>query len=60
MSFVNDSLLTTVCLQYAPNQVAAAVVYLSYLYMGLPRVDMDSLKADDMIIAGEETFSASK
>ncbi|CAB1101714.1 unnamed protein product [Ectocarpus sp. CCAP 1310/34] len=50
-SFVNDSLLTTLCLQYRPKQVAAAVVYLSYLYMGLPRVDTTLLEADVTVVA---------
>ncbi|CBN74652.1 Cycline T [Ectocarpus siliculosus] len=50
-SFVNDSLLTTLCLQYRPKQVAAAVVYLSYLYMGLPRVDTMLLEADVTVVA---------
>ncbi|CAM9362473.1 unnamed protein product [Ectocarpus fasciculatus] len=50
-SFVNDSLLTTLCLQYRPKQVAAAVVYLTYLYMGLPRVDTTLLEADVTVVA---------
>ncbi|CAM9869163.1 unnamed protein product, partial [Ectocarpus sp. 4 AP-2014] len=50
-SFVNDSMLTTLCLQYRPKQVAAAVVYLSYLYMGLPRVDTTLLEADVTVVA---------
>lgn len=54
MSFVNDSLLTTVCIQYPPDQVAAAVVYLSYLYMDLPRVDTTLLNTNDAMVAGEE------
>ena len=52
-SFVNDSLLTTVCVRYRPDEVAAAVVYLSYLYMGLPRVDAKLLDADEAVVAGE-------
>lgn len=52
-SLVNDSLLTTVCIQYRPGQVAAAVVYLSYLYMGLPRVDTTLLETDGTVVAGE-------
>lgn len=52
-SFINDSLLTTVCIQYRPGQVAAAVVYLSYLYMGLPRVDTALLETDGAVVAGE-------
>lgn len=58
-SFVNDSLLTTVCIQYRPGQVAAAVVYLSYLYMGLPRVDTVLLETDGSVIAGETDFLSS-
>ncbi|CAN0039266.1 unnamed protein product, partial [Hapterophycus canaliculatus] len=50
-SFVNDSLLTTVCIQYRPSQVAAAVVYLSYLYLGLPRVDTTLLEMDSTMVA---------
>lgn len=53
ISFVNDSLLTTVCIQYRPGQVAAAVVYLSYLYMGLPRVDTALLETNASVVAGE-------
>lgn len=52
-SFVNDSLLTTVCVRYRPDEVAAAVVYLSYLYMGLPRVDAKLLDTDEAVVAGE-------
>lgn len=52
-SFVNDSLLTTVCIQFRPGQVAAAVVYLSYLFVGLPRVDTTLLETDVTIVAGE-------
>lgn len=52
-SFVNDSLLTTVCVRYRPDEVAAAVVYLSYLYMGLPRVDAKLLDTDETVVAGE-------
>jgi len=59
-SFVNDSLLTTVCLQYRPAQVAAAVVYLSYLYMGLPRVDMALLETDIAVVAGKAASTASQ
>lgn len=58
-SFVNDSLLTTVCIQYRPNQVAAAVVYLSYLYMGLPRVDTTLLEVDSTVVAGENSGACS-
>lgn len=50
---MNDSLLTTVCVRYRPDEVAAAVVYLSYLYMGLPRVDAKLLDTDEAVIAGE-------
>lgn len=53
MSFVNDSFLTTVCVQREPEEVAAAVVYLSYLYMGLPRVDTTLLDTDLSVVAGE-------
>ncbi|CAN0137058.1 unnamed protein product [Pylaiella littoralis] len=49
--FVNDSLVTTVCIQYRPSQVAAAVVYLSYLYMGLPRVDTTLLETELTVVA---------
>ncbi|CAM9516903.1 unnamed protein product [Ascophyllum nodosum] len=50
-SFVNDSMLTTVCLQYDPTEIAAAVVYLSYLYMELPRVETTLLDTSDAMIA---------
>lgn len=50
---MNDSLLTTVCLRYRPADVTAAVVYLSYLYMGLPRVDMALLETDTAVVAGK-------
>lgn len=53
VSLVNDSLLTTVCLQYRPYDVAAAVVYLAHLLVNLPRVDVASLNADESVIAGE-------
>lgn len=53
MSLVNDSLLTTLCLQYRPEQVAAAVVYIAYMYMGLPRLDIDALETDETVIAGK-------
>lgn len=56
--FVNDSLVTTVCIQYRPSQVAAAVVYLSYLYMGLPRVDTTLLETELTVVAGKTKFSA--
>lgn len=56
---MNDSLLTTLCLQYRPKQVAAAVVYLSYLYMGLPRVGTTLLEADVTVVAGEKTINLS-
>lgn len=49
---MNDSLLTTLCLQYRPEQVAAAVVYLSYLYTGLQRVDTTALDTDEDVVAG--------
>lgn len=53
---MNDSLLTTVCIQYRPRQVAAAVVYLSYLYMGLPRVDTTLLETDISVVAGKTNW----
>lgn len=53
MSFVNDSLLTTLCLQYDPRQIAAAVVFLSYSFMGLPPVETALLDTDDTVVSGE-------
>ncbi len=57
---MNDSLLTTVCLPYGPDEVAAAVVYLSYLYMGLPRVDVALLETDIAVVAGKPASAASQ
>lgn len=53
ISFVNDSLLTTLCLQYCPYDVAASVVYLAYLYMGLPRVNVALLETSEVVVGGE-------
>lgn len=53
MSFVNDSLLTTLCLQYEARQIAAAVVFLSYSFMGLPPVETVFLDVDDTVVSGE-------
>ena len=53
VSFVNDSLLTTVCLQYRPYDVAAAVVYLAHLLVSLPRVDVASLNTSESVVGGE-------
>lgn len=53
MSLVNDSFLTTVCLQYRPYDVAAAVVYLAHLLVSLPRVDVASLNTNESVVMGE-------
>lgn len=58
MSFVSDSLLTTICLQYSAEQVAAAVVYLSYLFLCLPRVEPSLLETDDSVVSSEEPVKA--
>lgn len=60
---MNDSLLTTLCLQYRPFDVAAAVVYLTYLFVGLPRLDTAQLclrrgengvlQTDEFVVGGE-------
>ncbi|CAM9477210.1 unnamed protein product, partial [Discosporangium mesarthrocarpum] len=51
ISMVNDSLLTTLCLQYTPREVAAGVVYLTHLFMDMPRGDISLLGVEEVVVS---------